>query len=485
VRRIGVIGGGLAGLIVAYRRLDAGEQVVLFEQDARLGGQLWSEEAEGFLVEHGAEGFVARSEAVATLAAELGIGGDLIGQLEGRSYGLDEGGLRALTPAETAAMLGFHIPPSELGRGTRTFRRGMQQLVDVLAEAVRRGGGELRVGAVIDAVAREGGGHLVGGERVDAVVVTTAPAETARLLAPLFREPAVALAEATVHHSVTVSLAYPREAIDHPLDACGFVVAAGQQVEALRAGTFASSEFPERAPAGFALIRLFFRPSDGDLRGLDDRAWAARAEAGFARIFPVRGAGSESLQKKWPRRDRSEGRASQPTRRMMPTPGWCSPLRGCAPAAPPKSLARRERWEGNLVEDRGRSQQRSAVRRCRVGAPVVDVVSEVHLRVGHAHESRNEVNSSRQRRRLRAKNHLTASASERARRSRSRWQRERGGEPSFEAPSSLCSRTGTCGWARSLALAVRCVLPSASASARTVDLVAQRVGHAAGEAPPP
>lgn len=300
MRRIGVIGGGLAGLIVAYRRLAAGDEVVLFEAEGRLGGQLWSEASDGFLVEHGAEGFVARSEAAATLAAELGIGADLIGQLEGRSYGLDERGLRSLTPAEAAAMLGFHIPPSELGRGTRTFRGGMQQIVDVLAEAVRRGGGELRIDAQALPLDRECGSVLVGSHRFDAVAVTTAPSTTARLLERLFGEPASALTQATAHHSVTVSLAYPREAIDHPLDAGGFVVAAGQQVDALRAGTFASSKFPERAPAGAALVRIFFRPSDEDVRDLDDAAWAARAERGFARIFPVRGPAYRTWVARWP-----------------------------------------------------------------------------------------------------------------------------------------------------------------------------------------
>ena len=82
--RIGVIGGGLAGLTVAFRRLGAGDDVVVFEGDPakRLGGQLWTERVDGFVVEHGAEGFVAGSESLPVLAADLGIAGDLVGQLD-------------------------------------------------------------------------------------------------------------------------------------------------------------------------------------------------------------------------------------------------------------------------------------------------------------------------------------------------------------------------------------------------------------------
>ncbi|HEY1536931.1 MAG TPA: FAD-dependent oxidoreductase, partial [Polyangiaceae bacterium] len=63
MQRIAVIGGGIAGLTVALRRAEAGDQVTLFEAGPKVGGQLSSESRDGFLIEHGAEGFVARSEA--------------------------------------------------------------------------------------------------------------------------------------------------------------------------------------------------------------------------------------------------------------------------------------------------------------------------------------------------------------------------------------------------------------------------------------
>src|SRR4051794_22069625 len=116
-RRIGIVGGGLAGLTVALRRAAAGDRVLLLEASARLGGQLWTEQRDGFVVEHGAEGFVARSEAVPALAAAVGVAGALIDQRATRSWGYDGAGLVELGPGEAAAFLGFQVPRDELGRG--------------------------------------------------------------------------------------------------------------------------------------------------------------------------------------------------------------------------------------------------------------------------------------------------------------------------------------------------------------------------------
>jgi len=91
VRRIAVIGAGLAGLVVALRRSRANDRVTLYEASERLGGQLHTERTDGYTIEHGAEGFVAGSEAVRTLAAELGIEGDLVGQLLTRCSKLSSG----------------------------------------------------------------------------------------------------------------------------------------------------------------------------------------------------------------------------------------------------------------------------------------------------------------------------------------------------------------------------------------------------------
>ncbi|APR81058.1 Protoporphyrinogen IX oxidase, aerobic, HemY [Minicystis rosea] len=303
MQRIGVIGGGLAGLAVAFRRLAKGDEIVLLESAGRLGGQLWTERTSGFVVEHGAEGFVARSEAVPALATALGIGDDLIGQSETRSYGYDGTGLRALAPGEAATFLGFQVPKEELGKGIRTFRRGMAQLAEALGVAiadradVRR---DARV-ATIDPIANRWRITLAGGaaEDVDAVVVATGAVAAARILEGAFGEAARALLAAKTASSVTVTLAYARDAIAHPLDATGFVVAEGHQEHGLRASTFITSKFPDRAPTDHVSLRLFFRPTSDDLAALDDAAWTARAEAGLARVLPVSGRPLHAWVSRW------------------------------------------------------------------------------------------------------------------------------------------------------------------------------------------
>ncbi|HEY3593864.1 MAG TPA: FAD-dependent oxidoreductase [Polyangiaceae bacterium] len=292
--RVGVIGGGLAGLVVAYRRAAAGDDVVLLESGVRLGGQLHTERSDGFIIEHGAEGFVASSAAVPKLADDLGIEGDLIGQRTLLSYGFDGAQLIALAPGEAGAFLGFQVPTDDLGRGIRTLRLGMAELSDVLA-------GALVERVVVDApravtglalhrdavqILRAGASPI----EVDAAVIA-APARGASALLASAPEPvgsaARALAAARVASILTVSLAYPRETIDHPLDGTGFVVADPAKIGGLRACTFTSSKFDGRAPADRASLRAFFRPDPADIEKLDDAAWIARADDSIRRVLRV------------------------------------------------------------------------------------------------------------------------------------------------------------------------------------------------------
>jgi oxygen-dependent protoporphyrinogen oxidase len=304
VRSIGIIGGGLAGLTVAFRRANAGDRVTLFEAGARLGGQLWTERtADGFVVEHGAEGFVARSEAVPALAAALGIGDDLVGQVETRSYGFDGAGLRELAPGEAATFLGFQVPREELGKGIRTFRLGMGQLAETLASAVA-GRADVRTGARVATVSKQGSGWeiaLEGGavERADSLVIATSAAASAPILEAACGDPARALAGSPTLSSCTVTLAYPRDAIAHPLDGTGFVVAEAHQQHGFRASTFITSKFAARAPEGWVSLRIFFRPSREDLASMSEEAWIQRAEESLGRVMSVRGRAARAWVSRW------------------------------------------------------------------------------------------------------------------------------------------------------------------------------------------
>jgi len=122
VRHVAVIGGGVAGLTVAFRRSELAERVSVFEASERLGGQLHTEHADGFLIEHGAEGFVAGSAALAQLAGALGIAAELREQLVKDSCHFDGTRLTRLAPGEAGKLLGFQVGARALGRGIQSFQ---------------------------------------------------------------------------------------------------------------------------------------------------------------------------------------------------------------------------------------------------------------------------------------------------------------------------------------------------------------------------
>ena len=98
--RVVVIGGGISGLTAAYRlttRLPQAEVVVL-EQNARLGGKIVTEQHDGFLIEGGPEALLTAKPAAAALCAELGLEPDLQAPRPEarRSYILRDGQLRPL-----------------------------------------------------------------------------------------------------------------------------------------------------------------------------------------------------------------------------------------------------------------------------------------------------------------------------------------------------------------------------------------------------
>ncbi|MEV0333859.1 protoporphyrinogen oxidase [Nocardia sp. NPDC050717] len=79
--RIAVIGGGISGLVAAYRlrrRLGAEADIVVLEQGARVGGVLRTGELAGEPLDLGAEAFVGRRPEVIELMAELGLADQLV-----------------------------------------------------------------------------------------------------------------------------------------------------------------------------------------------------------------------------------------------------------------------------------------------------------------------------------------------------------------------------------------------------------------------
>lgn len=73
-----VVGGGVAGLVLARRLARGGADVVVHEASDRLGGTVAAHEIAGIVMDAGAESFATRGGTVSALIDELGLAGDLV-----------------------------------------------------------------------------------------------------------------------------------------------------------------------------------------------------------------------------------------------------------------------------------------------------------------------------------------------------------------------------------------------------------------------
>lgn len=298
-----MIGGGLAGLCAALELEKQGRDVRVLEAADELGGQIKTVTHAGCTIELGAEGFVSRSDVLPALAKRVGIEHELRGQTQTRSLGFRAGELRELAPGEAAAFLGFQVSKNDLGLGIRTFAPGMGALITALSRALAANV-ELHTGWQAASLARTARGYVIKSAEgasfeANELVIATSARHASKLCAGLFGAPALALAQARVVSSVTVSLAYPREAIAHPLDATGFVVASEDQQHGARACAFVSSKFADRAPADTALLRVFFRPTDTDLRMTSDATYTQWAGELITRVLGVTTPPQHSWVSRW------------------------------------------------------------------------------------------------------------------------------------------------------------------------------------------
>jgi oxygen-dependent protoporphyrinogen oxidase len=101
-------------------------------------------------------------------------------------------------------------------------------------------------------IATRDGGALAA----DAVILAAEAHQSARMVRCLDPSLALLLEGIAYASSATVTLAYRRAAIGHPLDGFGFVVPAAEG-RSIIACTFSSVKYPGRAPAGHVLLRVF------------------------------------------------------------------------------------------------------------------------------------------------------------------------------------------------------------------------------------
>lgn len=301
---IAIVGAGLAGLTAAHDLVRSGLRPTIFDGAAEAGGQIRTLRERGFLVEHGAEGFVTADPAVPELCRELGIGDQIIPQVELRSLLYRNGSLSELGAREAATILGIPTPDESGPRGISALRNGMSALTDALVDAIS-GKGDLRLGNKVDRIARDAdqwqvtlsNGHS---ERAKWLILAVPPPAAAALLATMDREAALLLGGIALNSNLSVTLAYARADIRHPLAASGLVVATGETgADGLRACVFSSSKFADRAPAGFVLLRAFFRPDAKEMKA-QDQDWVKDTTDILGPIIGISGQPVGYWVSRWP-----------------------------------------------------------------------------------------------------------------------------------------------------------------------------------------
>ncbi|HKQ68287.1 MAG TPA: protoporphyrinogen oxidase [Polyangiaceae bacterium] len=402
--RVVVIGGGLSGLAVSHalireaNREGRALRLTMLERGKRLGGNIHTEQKDGFVIEAGPDSFVVTRPHALHLCEELGLSprlietnpahrrvyiarrGRLLPMPQGLVLGIPSrvrpflrspllsvrGKLRALREVVKAnpdagggdislgdflerrfgrEMVDVILEPllggiyagdasrlslrstfpdwfsqsgsgSSLVRSVRAEQRakrkagpspspfrslvsGMGELIDTLAGRV--GAGAVRFGAEVLRVEREQRAFRVvmsdGELEADHVVVALPACAAARLLSTFDEQLGRELESIEYVSTATVTLAYQRSQIRHPLDAAGFLVPRSEGLK-VTAGTFISSKWEGRAPEGHALVRGFVGGAHDEttaslpedelvriVRGELGRMLGVSGEPAFARVY--------------------------------------------------------------------------------------------------------------------------------------------------------------------------------------------------------
>lgn len=116
--RIAVIGGGISGLAAANKLIGTGYDIQVFEAGNSFGGKLSTEVVDGFLIEGGADSFVASRPRIVSLCEELGLKDQLISTADsalrayiyrrGRLHPIPEG-FSGLVPTKFGPVLQSHL----------------------------------------------------------------------------------------------------------------------------------------------------------------------------------------------------------------------------------------------------------------------------------------------------------------------------------------------------------------------------------------
>ena len=173
-----------------------------------------------------------------------------------RQYGSVALGALALKRKRTAAAGGDGPPSLFLAP-----RGGLQQLVAALEARLLRSQVSILTRMPVHAISNGPAGYLLtaGDDQripVDGVILATPAFDAARLLSDFAPALASSLDQIEYASTATVNLAYHDKELADSLDGYGYVIPAREGRPAL-ACSWTSTKFPDRAPPGTALLRVF------------------------------------------------------------------------------------------------------------------------------------------------------------------------------------------------------------------------------------
>ncbi|MEZ4862520.1 MAG: protoporphyrinogen oxidase [Caldilineaceae bacterium] len=187
-----------------------------------------------------------------------------------------------------------HQPSNPQGRPPLTafvsLQRGMGQLVETLQDKLT---GDCRLGVTVQRVEPTNNGgyalRLDDGPTIAArcVILVTPAHVAATLLDAYMPDAATALSQIRYVSTGTISLAFKRAEVEHPLNGFGIVIPRSEK-RPINAITWSSTKFNQRAPADHVLLRVFFGGSRTPATmALDDEALTATVRQELAAIMGV------------------------------------------------------------------------------------------------------------------------------------------------------------------------------------------------------
>lgn len=183
-----------------------------------------------------------------------------------------------------------------------SFRDGMERLVEALIAAmpeleIRTGRPVASLQPGLSAAGQEGRPGqrwsltLESGQslKADAVILAVPAPRAAALIRCVLPQAARRLEEIPCGSVAVLHLAYAREQVRHPMNGFGFVVPSAEKLP-LVGCTFSHAKFPARAPAGWALLRVFCGGAFGrELMTMEDSALIDRVRQALERLLGIRG----------------------------------------------------------------------------------------------------------------------------------------------------------------------------------------------------